>query len=489
MQGDMIITCTPTGSAAVTSATFQIAYPGTIANRSSFRPAIVTSTGQLTAVTSALITYVTGTGGVSTPNITISMPPFTPSSVTSTITISGILASVPNAGTAEGASGSATLTQTTTGTNYTLIAPNTAVSYSSALTGIGTVGIGAGGVATITSGGAIVKANFSVAIPENFVDAYKGIGQLLTPTTPPNSVTMTNSTQLQVTFNNLQPGELISGPGGIGSACQVVVATTGTTSAVGTFSPATISNLTNQGVVTFTGTFDQTAVDTITLNCNINPGTTTTTFTQPITAQVSLGPTGTAGFAAASDQIPRFASNLQPATPLTVVTIVGTAPTNQTLMLVPYAIFGVGFNTGIAVANTTSDPFGPSNGGATPTAGTITFQGFGESVSATGVRTPVTFTATIASVPAGTTKNVLLSDLLTAGGVSTTGCGSAGGSVTCFTGYIFATANFTLGHGTAFVADVNFGSASTKFSQGSPVLVLPPVSAGSPRPSFEALDQ
>src|SRR5207245_6571313 len=52
------------------------------------------------------------------------------------------------------------------------------------------------------------------------------------------------------------------------------------------------------------------------------------------------------------------------------VTIVNIIPTSTT-MLMPYAITSPPFDTGLAVANTTADPFAITGGSATPTSGTI----------------------------------------------------------------------------------------------------------------------
>src|SRR5207248_2862222 len=51
-------------------------------------------------------------------------------------------------------------------------------------------------------------------------------------------------------------------------------------------------------------------------------------------------------------------------------TIINILPT-QTTMLMPYAITLPPYDTGIAVANTTADPFGSTGGGASAQAGTI----------------------------------------------------------------------------------------------------------------------
>src|SRR5206468_3034813 len=164
-----------------------------------------------------------------------------------------------------------------------------------------------------------------------------------------------------------------------------------------------------------------------------------------IGVQVTLAPTGAALGTlgallsdAVTGQVPRYASTLQPATALTVVTIVP-ATTN---LLIPFVVSGGGFDTGIAISNTTADPFGATTGGATAANGSIVYNFFPNG------GTPFSFTTGAAGTPAGNggltsgvlnagnTYAVLLTQLLTAAGKSTS-----------FAGYIFITTNFTNAHG------------------------------------------
>src|SRR5262249_7610772 len=138
-----------------------------------------------------------------------------------------------------------------------------------------------------------------------------------------------------------------------------------------------------------------------------------------------------------SGQVPRYAATQLPTTPLTVVVI---APSTTT-MLVPFASDNGGFDTGIAVSNTTSDPYGPTLGGAVPQDGSLTFTFF----PLTGGSFSVVSTAT--GFPIGNNKltnsvlktkntySVLLSQLLTFAGKPAN-----------FSGYIFIVSNFTNGH-------------------------------------------
>src|SRR5437867_12658255 len=151
-------------------------------------------------------------------------------------------------------------------------------------------------------------------------------------------------------------------------------------------------------------------------------------------------------------------------------------------MLIPYALVLLPYDTGIAIANTTKDPFGTSSGGATPGNGTITVDLF-PTTSTGGAGTPFSLTTSTTVKPggglssdgtlaAGATWTVLLSQLLTA-------AGQTGG----FTGYIFIRANFLDAHGTATISDFK------TYSLASNVLVLPPPATTARESNSEGAEQ
>ena len=165
--------------------------------------------------------------------------------------------------------------------------------------------------------------------------------------------------------------------------------------------------------------------------------------------------------------------------PLTIVNIVPASTT----MLMPYALVLAPFDTGLAIANTTADPFGTGSGGATPASGTVVLNFF--PTTATGAGTSFSLTTSSTNRPGtglssdgtlapGATWSVLLSQLLTAAGQTGT-----------FQGYVFIQANFLDAHGTATISDFR------TYSLTAEVLVLPPP-ATSPRSggagSVEVLD-
>jgi len=110
----------------------------------------------------------------------------------------------------------------------------------------------------------------------------------------------------------------------------------------------------------------------------------------------------------------------------------------RTLLLFPYAVNIFGFDTGIAIANTTQDPLGTS-----PQSGTCDLNFYG------------TNAPTVLTTPA-----------IAGGGtyVNTMGAAAPG-----FAGYIIAVCNFQYGHGFAFVSDVG----ARNLAMGYLALVMP----------------
>jgi len=101
----------------------------------------------------------------------------------------------------------------------------------------------------------------------------------------------------------------------------------------------------------------------------------------------------------------------------------------QTLLLFPYVTSQAGFDTGIAISNTSADPWSTLQ-----TTGYCTLNFYGANAPTTAPQTPV--------IPPGTEwANTAYSY------VPYTGAGTG------FAGYIFATCNFQFAHGFAFVSD------------------------------------
>jgi len=299
---------------------------------------------------------------------------------------------------------------------------------------------------------------------------YNGGGVF--PNTPSSDV------QVNIALNNIPAGFTIAG-------CAAVLTdvngnpTGGTPTVSGTNFTAASPILT----VNFNANVDLTAIDVLWVTCsNVAAGTATLPLpATPITAQVFLGPVGNALSATSTvltglttGLIPRFQQVLVPTAPITVVIF----PPSNTVLLIPFSFVGTGYNTGISVANTTTDPFGAASGGATSSEGTVSF------LLVNNNGTSKTYTTTTGSpgagltgagiVKTGSTYVVNLSEILTAAGFGTS-----------FQGYVFITANFTYAHGAATIYTTSTGAAALS----SPVLVLPAVSSAAPRATPEGLDQ
>jgi hypothetical protein len=151
------------------------------------------------------------------------------------------------------------------------------------------------------------------------------------------------------------------------------------------------------------------------------------------TVQVDYAPTSTVVTAAGSP-VPRF---IQTSPVTTLYTINACA----TVLLFPFVTNTAGFDTGLAIANTSTDPFGTK-----PQAGTCTLNFYGSAA-------PAAYTTP--SIASGTVYPNLASTL------------AAG-----FQGYVIAQCGFQYGHGFAFVTD-GFGGPGRGLSQGYLALVIP----------------
>jgi len=316
----------------------------------------------------------------------------------------------------------------------------------------------------------VTDRTFNLDIPENFVDAYKVTN---------GSSGFLNDPGLLITFNNLPAGVYLNLTGGAtgttnaactaatGDVAQVYLNSTGavtSTFPVANFATNTIiNNANNTAVLSFTGvTFNPTVLETIRVRgCVYTSGATAPLTAGSVTATVTLYPTGSALSSGAqitpvAGNFPRFANS---PVSVAIVDIINA----ETDMLISFAVKSGNFDTGIAIANTTADPFGGSaNGGATPNDGTIALsfypQGAGSSFTyTTTTGSPGVGLATGGVLTAGKTWSVLLSELLTA----------VSGAPASFTGYVFVRANFTNGHGAAYLTDFR------GFTSASPFLVLP----------------
>jgi hypothetical protein len=164
------------------------------------------------------------------------------------------------------------------------------------------------------------------------------------------------------------------------------------------------------------------------------------------TVNGSYAPTSTVTNAANAN-VPRFADTSTASNIFTIVPCL-------TTLLFPYVTNQAGFDTGLAISATATDPFG-----TTPQSGTCTLNWYGAAFTGA-TPTPV--------VNSGTTYTTL---------VSTTLNNVTGG----FTGYMIAVCRFQYAHGFAAVQD----AGARNFGLGYLALVIPdPTSSGAGRGAF-----
>jgi hypothetical protein len=154
-----------------------------------------------------------------------------------------------------------------------------------------------------------------------------------------------------------------------------------------------------------------------------------TPTTTPSTVGVEFSPQSTVGTASSTAPIPRFGPSGSP------VSIFSISPCSCNLLF-PFVTNIAGFDTGVALANTSVDPYGTS-----PQTGTVTLNYYG--TTSGGGAAPATATTTSA-VAGGTELIFTLSNGGNYGIPATPG----------FEGYIIAQANFQYCHGFAFISDV-----------------------------------
>jgi len=164
-----------------------------------------------------------------------------------------------------------------------------------------------------------------------------------------------------------------------------------------------------------------------------------------------------------SNAVPRFIQSVKTAAGYTVTRC-------RTLLLFPYVTNRNGYNTGIAIANTSRDdnpgPFAVG-GGAQPQTGPCTLYTYGGNNGSTNPVSQLPVESNV-NVPAG---GMYLMTLQT-GGVVLGPAGENVGSVGAasgFEGYIIASCEFQYAHGYAFISDVNV----QRVAQGYLALIIP----------------
>jgi hypothetical protein len=178
-----------------------------------------------------------------------------------------------------------------------------------------------------------------------------------------------------------------------------------------------------------------------------------------ITANGNFAPISTAATASYTAFEPRFVDSAEDDTAVVILKC-------RTVLLFPYVTNQAGFDTGIAIANTTADPLG-----TTAQSGTCTLNYYGNTNGSTG---PAAQTSP--AVGAGSHLALMLSG---GGGVFAkdggfTACASGACVAPLFQGYIIAACEFQFAHGFAYVSDVqNDPSGRTLGAMGYLALIIP----------------
>jgi len=166
------------------------------------------------------------------------------------------------------------------------------------------------------------------------------------------------------------------------------------------------------------------------------------------TVNLSFAPTATSGVASSSLSIPRFAGDSLAARNIFTISIC------RTILLYPYLTNQAGFDTGIAIANTSQDPFTVGSNVTGAQAGSCTLTYYGGTTAAPTVPPAPTNTGNIA---AGTVWVNTVQTIAPA-----------------FQGYMFAVCNFQYAHGFAFVSDVG----ARNLAMGYLAVVIPDPGTG-----------
>ncbi|MGI8740969.1 MAG: hypothetical protein ACR2NN_00075 [Bryobacteraceae bacterium] len=322
----------------------------------------------------------------------------------------------------------------------------------------------------VTSGASVGQTNnFTLRAQEGFASSFKARGYLATTVavgTPPTNVTVIG--QLASTLQNV-PGFPYntesgfvsaatngSGNGGIGVAdfgTRIGFTFTNIGAGVSLFAPTTIplvlagTSIPSGGTATLVSgsmTVVGGATAAVYEIVNANPNAveslnvpisvafvSNTTNNLPglgvSTGTVAFSPQSTVNTATTSDPIPRFCPG-----PTRTLFTINACTCN---LLFPFVTNQAGFDTGMAIANTSLDPFG------TPTqAGTVTLNYYGGTTG--GGAAPAA--ATSQTIPAGAELVGTLSNGMNFGIAATPG----------FQGYIIATTKFQYCHGFAFISDL-----------------------------------
>jgi hypothetical protein len=264
-----------------------------------------------------------------------------------------------------------------------------------------------------------------------------------------------NPTRIRINLSNIPAGVTVFLPVSVtdnatGQAGQLIASAGGDTGGFTTATGTTINGVANPSGTTASNVFVAlTASGSITYQIAHQNGGQIDAFNFPIVVQYTYAAPSTPNVgsilvsatyapttAETTSLIPRFADT-------SVLTTLFTISACQTDLLYSFLTNQAGFDTGFAISNTSSDPFGTSLQNGTCL---LSWYGAG-SAAGTSTTTP--------SIAAGTTYANLVSTLAPG-----------------FQGYMIAQCNFQYGHGFAFISD-GYGQPGKGLSQGYLAQVIP----------------
>lgn len=484
--GDITFSCVQTGATASTAgATITVDYQGTPITNCQVggtQAGCPTATGYPTAKPIA-VTPVSGPAGCAQPTIgatgvsnatgqvVITVPSLNPGlGATCSFTLTGVLFAL--AGT--GKTSVVATVSVSPGNNLLITAgQNTPTVVTSVLPGILASGFRTtGALGLVLTSGNILTPGFTLNVTENYIDMFRGPGQFNTGAT-------SNGVQLQFAFAGIPANAVVN--------CAAPTLNNGGGATV--VSPATgNATSTAPNIIVNIDTANLNTIDTLALPCTYSNGTATVPLTPgTITATVTLAPVGSAFSStgavltsATTGQIPRYAADVLG--PIPVLNIIAAT----THMLFPFVSVGNGFDTGFAIANTSTDPYGftsgaiNTTGGARPISGAVTLVFYPAGGGTPFCVATAAGAATVNGISSCTTLAATGSGLGLTSGIVNSGSSwvvlaselfrQVSGAPAVFNGYVFGIANFPYAHPTVFVADAAF---SGKFTAGGPALVLP----------------
>jgi len=255
--------------------------------------------------------------------------------------------------------------------------------------------------------------------------------------------TATNGSQVVVTFTNVPVGLEITPT--INEGANETTPVLYTPDAI-TIAPANFTSASGSQNATFTFTFTQTnttILETLVVDFTLSQTPTITSSSPSVTSTVSLGPTS-------SSDVPYFSGT--PEAPAVTTISITQCITNLLFPWVAVDAPGGTFDTGIAIANTTTDPWNTASpalpGGAVAQAGSCALTGYPISGSAV--------TASVGPIASGSTGTIVLSSQTTWAG---------------FRGYIIGICQFQNAHAFAFITQDNMTDTGT--SQGYLAMIIP----------------